>query len=184
MHHMYYNRIGYLAVLLFFVLPLQLYAQEQDTSAALMNESEINRSENIRDIHSLYRNYYDNSTFLNHSFDYEIKNKIKSLRSSSKDVLLAGALTEIGLLLINALLVEKYDWSLWIDIPCVAIVGTAVLVPFIVWQDKLLDQASALEQQTAYLVDIGDNIDMGITMYASNKDMNTNAIGLGIKFSF
>ena len=117
-------------------------------------------------------------------FDYELNNQINILQKRSKDVILTGLITMLGIMFVNAELAYEYDWSLWIDIPCATVVAMGAMVPFVLWSQKLSEQASSLEQQTAYVVNLGDRLDMGITRYTSYNNICSNAVGVGLKVSF
>lgn len=136
------------------------------------------------DISTLYKKYYSDANFLDHSYGYESINKINKLRKWSRDVEKMGYASMLGVFFLNGYLADKYDWSLWVDIPCAVVVCGAVFYTFDRWSNKLEKRASAIEEQTAYLIQVGNSWDIGVTKYTNRYDDSYNALGFGFKVMF
>lgn len=132
----------------------------------------------------LTEDFYQNVTFLNQEFDYETKNKINRLNMWSREVMTAGFVTLLGVMFGNAILANKYDWSLWIDIPCASVIGLASMWPFVLWSNHLKEKAESLSSQTVYLYNINCRMDLGATSFTNHHDHSLRAIGVGLKVNF
>lgn len=136
------------------------------------------------DMSTFYKKYYSEANFLDHSYGYERINKINKLKKWSRDVEKMGYASMLGVMFLNGYLANKYDWSLWIDIPCAAVVGCAVFYTFNRWSNRLEERATSIEEQTAYVIQVGNSLDIGVTKYTNRCDDSCNALGFGFKVMF
>lgn len=172
-----------LTTYLLLLLSLQMFAQEIKKENLLEQHQQIIVGDTL-DFSVAFTNYYDNISFLNHHYDYERINEINKLRKWSRDVEIAGYASFFAILFLNGYLVEKYDWSLWIDIPCTVVISCAVMYTFNKWSGNLKKRAEALEEHTAYFYHVGDKLDIGLAKYTSRYDSSYSGVGLGFKVLF
>lgn len=128
--------------------------------------------------------FYQDANFINHSFDYETKNKVERLKMWSREVDTIGYMTLLGIMFVNAALAANNDWSLWIDIPCVSVVAIASMYPFMVWSKHLKKKAESLSSQTVYLYNINRYVDLGAVSFTNTQTHSLQAVGIGLKVNF
>lgn len=158
---------------------LNAHAQKENEQQYV--KMEVNSSDSIC-LPTLSLDFYNEVSFLEHSYDYERMVKISQLKSRKRDVWMIGYVTLLGIMGLNSYLAVEYDWKLWIDIPCATVVALASLSPFVEWQNRLQAKIDALEAQTVYLCPINDAVNLGLAHFSSN--MSHNTFGIGLKFSF
>lgn len=163
----------YIATIIFFLFSWNIAAQVNDTTDL---RSPVN--------FSLIDSYYQDGSFLNHSYSYELGNRIKQLRMQKRNVVTFGFLATMGTIAYGAFLAEKYDWSLWVYIPCASVIGICETACFVSWALNLEKKAAALEQQTSYMLSMKGNIDLGLTRYGVRGQESVEGFGLAIKFNF
>ena len=129
----------------------------------------------------LINDYYKNTSFLNHTYDYETTNKIKYLRMQARNVMILGFTVNLGLLAIGSVLALEHEWSLWAYIPVATVITMGTAYPFFIWSNSLKQKANAIEEYSIYLHKINENIDLGVTRYINKKDRSDNALGLALK---
>ena len=171
----------FLLTLLFVVISPQLMAFESRADS-LQIERRVKCDTLVFD--NLYKNYYDSTDYLLHSYDYDRIQEINNLYKWSREVQTIGYTLTLSLLLCNAVLAVHYDWSLWIDIPCATALCMIVCGSFIAWSDNLKDRAKALESETTYVLHLNNNIELGLTKYSGYNVASCQSLGLGVKFSF
>ena len=94
---------------------------------------------------SLSLDFYGTSSIVDRSYNYELFNKKRSLEMWAGEVTSFAVITMLGITFLNAKLASDYDWNLWIDIPCAAVVEIGTIVPFYLWRKNLLRKANAIE---------------------------------------
>ena len=175
----------YLMNLLVFVFfSSHMFAQNHSKEEYSLEQNNISIYEDTLDMKKLYKKYYSEVNFLDHSYGYERINKINKLRKWSRDVEKMGYASMLGVMFLNGYLADKYDWSLWIDIPCATVVSCAMIYTFNRWSNRLEERAAAIEEQTAYLIQVGSSFDIGVTKYTNRFDDSCNALGFGLKVMF
>lgn len=149
-------------------------------SAQVNDKIDLHTQENF----SLIESYYQDGSFLDHSYGYELNNRIKQIRMQQRHVITLGLLTTLGTLVGGGYLAVEYDWSLWAYIPCITVISLCETAGFVIWAYDLESKATALEQQTSYMLSVNDNIDLGMTRYAMRGNEYVNGLGLAIKLNF
>lgn len=136
------------------------------------------------DLPILTEQFYWDLNFINQTYDYETKNKVERLKMRSRDVMTAGYATLLGIMLVNGVLANNNNWSLWIDIPCATVVAMASMYPFIAWSNHLKKKAESLSSQTVYLYNINRHMDLGTVSFTNMQTHSLQAIGIGLKVNF
>ena len=174
------NIIILLLLTFFSVRPLS--AQQLPQHAASYNDAtSITIVSDSTDLPILSEQFYRDVIFINQTYDYETKNKVKRLKRWSGEVMTAGYATFLGVLFVNGALAINNDWSLWIDIPCAVVVAMASMHPFIVWSNHLKKKAESLSSQTVYLFNINRHLGMGAVSFTNNQMHSLQAVGIGLK---
>ena len=169
--------------MLFIVWPIICWSQNDVDRIEIDSCSATHDADTIT-FHSPIENYYDNDvSFLNQAYLYDKMNEAAKLKMYSRNVYLAGVLVSIGMLGVNGYLVTKYNWSLWIDIPCATALAMGTMGLFVYWGVTLEKKAELIDVKTAYLMHIRDNVELGIASYSSISH-KYDAIALGMKLTF
>ena len=172
-------------LLLTFLSVRPLSAQQLPLHAAIYNEAtSITIVSDSTDLPILSEQFYRDVNFINQTYDYETKNKVKRLKRWSSEVMTAGYATFLGVIVVNGALAANNDWSLWIDIPCAAVVAVASMYPFIVWSNHLKKKAESLSSQTVYLYNINRHVDLGTVSFTNTQTHSLQAVGIGVKVNF
>ncbi len=128
--------------------------------------------------------YYDNVTFLDHSYNYELSNEIQLLRMKKRNVITTGIAVGLGVIGVGSYLAITYDWPMWIYVPCGTVVTMGAVCPFVFRSINLHKRARALEQQTAYIIPVNDRIDLGMTRYDDLAYNSQDALGFALRVKF
>lgn len=126
--------------------------------------------------------YYD-SSILGYDYDYRRANRIKTLRYMSREVIVYGLISCLGILFANGYLAIENDWSLWIDIPCATVLTVGVMQAFNLWSVSLKKKAEALEVSTLYFHDF-NGFYVGTSVFSCSQSGYCSGLGLGIKTTF
>lgn len=133
---------------------------------------------------ALIDSYYDTTHFLNQTYNYETANEVRKLKMQKRHVYMLGATISLGLVATGAILANKYNWPVWICIPCETVICLGTIFPFILWAQHLDDKANALESQVAYLLSINDKIDLGVARYKNYHDNRGDGFGIALQYKF
>lgn len=172
--HTYMKQITTIIVLL--LVSWNIAAQENK----MPYEADLRDSDSFSFIDS----YYRDGSFLDHSYSYELSNRIKYLRMQKRNIITLGFVTTMGSLAVGSMLAINNDWSLWVYIPSATLIAMTEIAAFSLWADSVENKAAALEQHTSYILSMTDNIDMGLTRYSRKEEESFNGLGLAIKFKF
>ena len=133
---------------------------------------------------ALTADYYDGVTFLKQNYNYELANKKRQLKRISNDVLFGGVILAVmGNLAISYVGAEN-GWSLAVSIPAGVAVAGAILWPTGLWGDHLRKKADAIEVETAYVLPVGGQTQLGAAVFHNSNEHSLNAIGIGLKTTF
>lgn len=162
-----------LSIIIFLLVSWNISAQVND-KADLCTQEDF----------SLIESYYQDGSFLDYSYSYELNNRIKQIRMQKRHVITFGFLTTLGSMTAVAFVTDKHDWPLWASIPCITVIGLCEAAGFAFWAYDIERKATALEQQTSYMLSVNDNVDLGMARYAMRGNENVNGLGLAIKVNF
>ena len=147
----------------------------------------INEAENLKttSLPSLSLEYYHDSTMnvLERNYDYQLMNKKRKYEYWSKECLIIGAACIFAVSGINAWLANKYDWNLWIDIPCATVVAMGVFIPSIYVSRNLQKKADAIKIVPIAEVNINENTAIGSVMYVDDFQQS-KSFGVQVKTKF
>jgi hypothetical protein len=133
---------------------------------------------------NILQSYYVDQSFLSHSYNYELENKIQKLKKKQSDVWVAGFATVIALEIVGGFLADEHKWNLWVYIPCATVVAMGALVPFALWQSHIDNQIYDLQQRLSTLVSLDENIDISMANYNTFLDPSKNNVGVAISVKF
>lgn len=133
---------------------------------------------------SIIGRYYQDGSFLEHSYEYELNNKIKHLKSLKRSVITAGFITALGTLIGGGVIAVEHENLKWVCIPCMTVLTLGEFAGFYVWANRLENKAFALEKQSSYLVTMNNKIDLGMARYSRIGENQSDGLGLAIKFKF
>ena len=76
-----------------------------------------------------------------YGFDHHASNKKELAQQQSRQSISLGMMGVLGLNIVNAILADKYDWNLWIDVPVMIAASGALMTPFVLrymqyWETK------------------------------------------------
>ena len=128
--------------------------------------------------------YYNNETFLNKNYDYELINKKRALKKNSNDLLIFGMALAVGGYFATSYIGAKNSWSMAVSIPVGTVVSAGLISPFVVWADHLRTKANNIRVETSYILPIGRHIELGSAFFSTNHNWTDGAIGLGFKTTF
>lgn len=171
-------------LLLFFLFPKGVSAQENTRLGEIIEDATDVASCDSINYPILSELKFQESDFLQKTYDYELTNKINSLRKLSSEMKYTGLAVLIGVCAINAFITVDYDLPVAVCIPVAVAVGGGGMVGCMLYSKKLSDKANALEAQTAYLYNVNQNISIGATTFRNPKEQKLLALGVGVKVNF
>ena len=133
---------------------------------------------------NILQSYYVDQSFLSHSYNYELENKIQKLKKKQSDVFVAALTTAIVLIGVGSSLAYDHKWNLWVYIPCGTVVVIGAMVPFGFWHSHIDDQICDLQQRLNTLVSLDENIDISMANYNTFLDPSKNNVGVAISVKF
>lgn len=133
---------------------------------------------------NILQSYYVDQSFLSHSYNYELENKIQKLMKKKTDVLIAGIVTVLALEIVGGLLAYEHKWKLWVYIPCATVVAMGAITPFVLWHSHIDNQIYDLQQRLNTLVSLDENIDISMANYNTFLDPSKNNVGVAISVKF
>lgn len=133
---------------------------------------------------NILQSYYVDQSFLSHSYNYELENKIQKLMKKKSDVWVAGSATVLALVFVGGFLANEHKWKLWVYIPCGTVVAMGALVPFLFWDSHIDNQIYDLQQRLNTLVSLDENIDISMANYNTFLDPSKNNVGVAISVKF
>ncbi len=131
------------------------------------------------DLPSLSLDSYYINNIADRNYNYELLNKKRYYEMWSGEVKTIGMITLLALATVNAILAEKYEWNLWIDIPCATIAGCAILIPCVLWSNNLQAKADNIIISPT-IGHISNSIPPNTAM---NSDPSSFILGINIKKS-
>lgn len=142
-------------------------------------------NQEITSLPSLSLEYYYDSTMnvLERNYNYQLMNKKRKYEYWSKECLIMGAACSVAVLGINGWLANKYNWNLWIDIPCAAVVAIGVFIPFGCVGRHLQNKADAIKIVPITEVNINDDTTIGAVMYVDDFQQS-KSLGVQVKTKF
>lgn len=133
---------------------------------------------------NILHSYYVDQSFLSHSYNYELENRIQKLMKKKSDVFIAALTTFIAVGFVGASLAIDHNWKLWISIPCTTIVAIGAMVPFGFWDSHIDKQIYDLQQRLNTLVSLDENIDISMANYNTFLEPSKNNVGVAISVKF
>ena len=133
---------------------------------------------------NILQSYYVDQSFLSHSYNYELENKIQKLMKKQSDVLVAGIATVIAIGFVGVFLADEHNWNLWVYIPCATVVAIGAFTPFLLWHSHIDNQIYGLQQRLNTLVSLDENIDISMANYNTFLDPSKNNVGVAISVKF
>ena len=132
----------------------------------------------------LTEDYYNGVTFLKQNYNYEAVNKKRALKKRSNDVLILGAICGTAGIIGTSYIAEKNGWSMAVSIPVGIAVCAGVIFPFSAWNGHLTKKANAIQVESAYVLPVGKQTDLGAALFTDRNELGIHAIGIGIKTTF
>ena len=128
--------------------------------------------------------YYSNVTFLKQTYNYEVTNKKRALKSRAIDMFILSAMVGTGAMFAFDAVTMSAGWSDAIILPGSVVVLFAAAAPFALWSKHLSKASEAIQVETAYILPLGKQTEVGPAVFSSKDIAHCKAIGLGIKTSF
>ncbi len=133
---------------------------------------------------SLTSNYYNDITFLNQNYNYELLNKKRALKSRSNSILTIGVVAAVGSVMVISFIGEKNGWSTFATISTGTVVAGGIIVPTVIWSNHVRKKANLIQVETAYLLPIGKHSELGTAVFSYGERFEDKAIGIGFKTTF
>ncbi len=162
----------------------QLAANDNNIQFDKTDQVFLCQSKDSLNVNNLYKSYFNEKTFVDHHFDYDRKNEIKKLQKRSREMMTLSVVSMLGISISAALLTVEYDWSLWVSVPCAALLGTAAMGGLMYYSQQLRKKADILASETVYVLHLDNNIEIGVNKCYSYRDLSFGTVGLGVKYSF
>ena len=128
--------------------------------------------------------YYADQSFLAHSYNYELENKIEKLQMKADNLKITGISAALAVVIVGSWLAVEHEWKVWISIPCEILVGLGVAAPFWIWASRVEDKAYKLEQTLVSLAPLNENVDISMTSYNTFLDDSKKSVGVALSVKF
>ena len=128
---------------------------------------------------NLSKTFYTNSSFLRHTYDYDLTDKKKRLKMISKDLRGASLLAIMASTATMIWVGEANDWSLAVSIPSAFALATATFIPLFLISSHIAKKAERLEVQTVMLSSLNSHTQIGLARF-----FDDNYLGFSIKTTF
>lgn len=159
-------------------------AQDEVVVVGEVQENCDSLSSSNLDSPDILLNFYADQSFLSHSYNYELENKIEKLKMKANNVRIVGIAAAIAVVGVGSYLAVEYEWKLGIYIPCATVVSIGTAIPFWLWASRIEDKAYELEQTLVSLVQLKENVDISMASYNTFLDDSKNSVGVALSVKF